>query len=117
MAVTLHERAHRFARRLVAEGRAVHDERDDWSEHQPSVDAENAFIARHGFGAYGEWHLGADDAHAPDTKAHWKYPFGDFERVHRCGLLAAESRAGRNKHLDVERAAHELHGLIERVED
>jgi hypothetical protein len=27
--------------------------------------------------------------------------------------LAAETRAGRNKHLDIEKAAHELHQLIQ----
>jgi hypothetical protein len=30
---------------------------------------------------------------------------GDFENVHRCGILAAQSRAGQDKYLDVENAA------------
>jgi hypothetical protein len=28
----------------------VRDERDDWSEHQPSAAQQNAFIEEHGFG-------------------------------------------------------------------
>jgi hypothetical protein len=114
VAVTLHAPGARHAKALISQGRAVYDVRDDWSEHQPSTDQENQFIARHGYEEYGKWHLGADDEHRPDTKGHWKYPYGDFERVHRCGMLAAETRAGRNKHLDIERAAHELHNLIEK---
>jgi hypothetical protein len=30
-----------------------------------------------------------------------------------CGVLSAESRAGQYKHLDVERAAAHLHGMID----
>jgi hypothetical protein len=112
MAVKLHEAGHRFAKRLIAEGKAVYDDRDAWSEHQPSTEEENRFIASHGYAEYGKWHLGADDEHPADTKGHWKYPYGDFNRVHRCGLLAAETRSGRNKHLDIEKAAHELHLMI-----
>lgn len=33
--------------------------------------------------------------------------------LHRCGLLAAESRAGQYKDADIERAAHKLHELME----
>jgi hypothetical protein len=113
MAVKLHEAGRRFAQFLIAEGKSVRDERDAWSEHQPSTDEENRFIEAHGIAEYGKWHLGVDSEHAADTKGHWKYPYGDFERAHRCGLLAAETRAGRNKHLDIERAAHQLHLKIE----
>jgi hypothetical protein len=113
MAVKLHEAGRRFAQSLILEGKSVRDELDAWSEHQPSTDEENRFIEAHGIAEYGKWHLGVDNEHAADTKGHWKYPYGDFERAHRCGLLAAETRAGRNKHLDIERAAHQLHLKIE----
>jgi hypothetical protein len=33
--------------------------------------------------------------------------------VHRCGLLAAESRAGQYGYQDIESAAAHLHGMIE----
>jgi hypothetical protein len=113
MAVVLHAPGARHAKTLISRGLVVLDGRDDWSEHQPSSAEENEFIARHGYPEYGKWHLGADDAHPADTKGHWKYPYGDFARVHRCGLLAAETRAGRNKHLDIQRAAHGLHDLMD----
>ena len=48
-----------------------------------------------------------------DTKGRYEFPYGDFEKVHRCGVLTAESRAGQYKHLDIENAAAHLHGMIE----
>jgi len=37
MAVNLHRAGFDHAKELVGEGKVVLDERDDWSEHQPSV--------------------------------------------------------------------------------
>jgi hypothetical protein len=113
--VRLHRSAYEHAQALIKEGKAVLDERDDWSEHQPSADAENRFIEEHGWAEYGKWHLGVDDEHDEETKAHWKFPYGDFEQVHRCALLAAESRAAQNDYDDIAKAVHHLHGLVEAV--
>ena len=49
------------------------DERDAWSEHQPSTQQENDFIAAHGFAEYGKWHLGIDDEADEDTKQRYKF--------------------------------------------
>jgi hypothetical protein len=91
----------------------VFDERDAWSEHPPSTQAENAFIAEHGYTEYADWYLGIDDAEPEDTKAHSKFPYGDFAAVHRCAVLSAESRAGQYKYFDIENAAAHLHGMID----
>jgi hypothetical protein len=48
-------------------------------------------------------------------KSHWKFPYGDFENVHRCGVLAAESRAGQRKYGDIESAAAHPHGMLEAI--
>jgi hypothetical protein len=114
MAVKLYRPAYEHAEKLIDEGKAVYDDRDAWSEHQPSADQENAFIASHGIKEYGKWHLGVDDEAAEDTKAHYRFPYGDFRMVHRCALLSAEGRAGQYKHLDIEEAAHQLHTMIEK---
>jgi hypothetical protein len=113
MPVKLNQRGYDHARSLVEAKRVVADERDAWSEHQPSAADENAFIAEHGWGEYGQWFLAVDTDATPETKGHYKFPYGDFEKVHRCALLAAESRAGQRKYADVERAAAHLHGMIE----
>jgi hypothetical protein len=58
MAVRLNNRAYEHAKRLITEGKFVYDQRDAWSEHQPSASKENEFLERHGFFEYGKWYLG-----------------------------------------------------------
>jgi hypothetical protein len=116
MAVKLNETAFEHAQGLVNEGHLVVDERDDWSEHQPSTAEEDRFIEKHGMREYAKWHLGIDDEEAEENKGRYKFPYGDFKQVHRCAILAAESRAGQYKYADIERAAAHLHGMIERRE-
>jgi hypothetical protein len=113
MTTRLNQRAFAHAKERIIAGRFAYDERDAWSEHRPSAADENDFVRRQGFREYAKWHLGINDDKAEDTKAHYSYPYGDFEKVHRCGLLAAESRAGQYKHQDIENAAAHLHGMIE----
>jgi hypothetical protein len=57
--------------------------------------------------------LGNDDEEGEQTKGRYKFPYSDFTKVHRCGVLTVESRAGQYKHLEIERAAAHLHGMIE----
>jgi hypothetical protein len=45
----------------------------------------------------------------------YKYPYGDFAGIHRCGVLAAESRAGQRKHADIKDGAAHLHGMLDAV--
>ncbi len=115
MAVKLNRKGFEHAQELVKKGKVVYDERDAWSEHQPSAQNENEFIRLHGFGEYGKWHLGIDDAEPEKVKARYKFPYSDFEKVHRCGVLTAESRAGQYKHFDIEKAVVHLHGMIEEM--
>jgi hypothetical protein len=115
MAVKLNKIAVQHAEQLIHDGEVVYDTRDAWSEHQPSTQEENEFIRLHGFGEYAKWHLGIDDSEDPENKRSYKFPYGDFENVHRCALLSAESRAGQYKHFDIERAVAHLHGMIEEL--
>jgi hypothetical protein len=108
MSATLYRKGYEHAHELVERGQVVRDQRDDWSEHQPSTEDENDFIRRHSMDEYGKWHLGIDPNEPADTKAHWKFPYGDFKKVHRCAVISAESRAGQYKHLDIEKAAKKL---------
>jgi hypothetical protein len=110
--VRLHQDAFDYARELIKQGRVVADGRGAWSQHQPSAKEENEFIRLRGFGEYAKWHLGIDDAHAEKTKARYKFPYGDLKNVHRCALLAIESRAAQYKHYGIENAALELREMI-----
>jgi hypothetical protein len=104
-----------YAKELIEEGRVVHDERDAWSEDQPTAAEENEFIAKHGWAEYAKWHLGLDESAPEDTKKRYTFPYGDFKRVHRCAILTVESRAGQYEHLDIEEAAARLHEMIDGV--
>jgi hypothetical protein len=117
MTVKLNNRAYDYAKGLIQEGNFVFDERDAWSEHQPSAQKENEFIQQCGLAEYGKWYLGINDERGADTKGHYEFPYGDFENVHRCGVITAESRAGQYKHYDIENAAAHLHGMIDAKRD
>lgn len=107
-AVTLNIGAFEYAKELIKEGQVIADGRGAWGEHQPSAEAENEFIRLHGFGEYAKWHLGIDERYPENTKRRYKFPYGDFKDVHRCGLLAARSRATQYRYYDIEDAAGRL---------
>lgn len=113
MALKLNERAFAHARSLIERGQVVQDDRDKWSDHRSSARAENDVISEHGFAEYGRWYLGIDEEEDEESKSRYKFPYGDFERLHRCGVLAAESRAGQYKHFAIERACAHLHGMLD----
>ncbi len=60
------------------------------------------------WGRYGEWFLAVDPDAAPDTKAHYKYPFGKVGVVYRSGLIAVRQRAGQQGAAEVFEAAGRL---------
>ena len=110
MAVKLNSRSFDFAKRLIEEGRYVFDDRDAWSEHQPSAEREDEFIRVYGIREFARWYLGMDTEVSAETKGAYKFPFGDFSRVHRCGVSSAESTAGECP--DIEDAAVHLLALM-----
>jgi hypothetical protein len=109
----LNKPAYKFAQELAKNRMFVADEKDAWSEHQPSVREENDFIKNFGLNEYSKWHLGIDESMGPEMKGRYKFPYGDFEKMHRCGVLAAENRAGQYHYHDIESAAAHLHGMID----
>jgi len=104
--------AFNYAKELISQGHMVIDGKGAWREDQPSTEAENEFIRLHGFGEYAKWHLGIDDRFSENTKRRYKFPYGDFKNLHRCGLLAAQSRARQYKYSEIEDAATQLRALI-----
>lgn len=113
MTIEVNQPALRQARALVREGKVVRDERDDWSEAAPSAQQENDFIEREGWTEYSHWHLGIDKSENAETKKAYSFPFGDFRKVHRSGVISAESRAGQYDHVEVEKALKSLLALID----
>lgn len=113
MAVQLNEEAVAYAKQLIHEGTFVADDKDAWSEDQPSTEDENDFIDAHGYDEYGKWFLGINNEASEETKERFEFPFGDFKKVHRGGLIAAEVRAGQYKHAAIEKAAKDLREMID----
>jgi hypothetical protein len=113
MAVKLNQAGLTKAKSLISGGDVVRDDRDNWSEAAPTADQENTFITKHGFEEYSKWHLGVDASEPEDTKAHYSFPFGDFHKVRRGGVISAESRAAQNKHEDIAKASKTLLNLID----
>jgi hypothetical protein len=108
MSIKLNKTALKHARQQIKDNRVVRDVLDDWSEHAPDAEQENAFIKTHGFAEYAKWHLGEDEVKRPDIKGRYSFPYGDFERLHRCGVIAVEIRAAQNDHDDIADAARAL---------
>jgi hypothetical protein len=110
--VHLNENAFAFAAQLINEGHLIADGKGAWSKHRPSADQENEFIRLHGFGEYAKWHLGIDERYPENTKRRYKFPYGDFKSVHRCGLLAVKARAHQYGYIEIENAAADLERAI-----
>jgi hypothetical protein len=111
--LNLNEDAFAFAVQLVQQGHFIADGKGAWSEHRPSTDEENEFIRVHGFSEYAKWHLGIDDRYPENTKRRYKFPFGDFKNVHRCGVLAVQSRAAEYRYSEIENTAAQLREKLE----
>ena len=114
MSIELNQPALRHARALIRDGQVVRDERDDWSEAAPTAEEENAFIEKEGWTEYSHWHLGVDRSENHDTKKAYSFPFGDFAKVHRSGVISAESRAGQYDHDEIRDALKSLLDLIDK---
>jgi hypothetical protein len=107
----VNEGAVKKAKALIRDGRVDMD--SDWSEAQPSADDENRYRDSHSWDEYGEWFLAIDSEASEETKDRYNFPYGDFKKVHRDGVIAAKQRAAQNDHSAIEKAADELLTLID----
>ncbi len=103
---SVNDRAVARAKRMIDARQYVLD--SDWGDVQPSAEDENAFLARHSWEDYAEWHLGLTEGANDETKARHAFVFGDFRRVHRTALIACVYRAAEWRHKAIELAAHDL---------
>lgn len=106
MAIKVNPAGIDYAKELIQKHEYVKD--SDWGEAQPSRERENKFIDRNGYQEFGKWHLAIDTEAGEDTKSRYKFPYGDLQRVHRSGVIAAKQRAAEWDHGDVLEAAEML---------
>jgi hypothetical protein len=102
----LNEAAVAKARTLIDGRQYVLD--SDWGDVQPKASDQNAFLDRHSWDDYAQWHLGLTEGAHDETKARYAFVYGDFRRIHRTGLIACVYRASEWRHKDIELAAHDL---------
>lgn len=110
---TLNDAAVAHVRSLIDARQYVLD--SDWGESQPDADAQNAYLERHSWAEYADWHLGLTEGANDETKARYAFVAGDFRRVHRTALIACVYRASEWRHKDVELAAHDLLQHLDQV--
>jgi hypothetical protein len=111
--IRLNHVAFEFAAQLIKQGHAINDRTGGWGEHRSPADEENEFIKIHGFAEYAKWYLGIDDRYPQNTKRRYKFPYGDFKNVHRCGLLAIQARARQYGYGEIQQAAAELERAVD----
>ena len=100
-------------RAAVERARALIDKKQyvlnsDWGQVQPKAAEQNAFLERHTWAEYAQWHLGLTRGAPDETKARYAFVYGDLRRIHRTGLIACVYRASEWRHKDIELAAHDL---------
>lgn len=99
------------AKKLITAGQI--DLKSRWNkETEPTTQAADQFITENGWQEYAKWFLAVNPSVREDEKQRYEFPIGDFKKVYREGVIAAEKRAGQYKHLDVENAAKGLLQLI-----
>ena len=110
---TVNRRAVTHARRLI-DARQLRPEQRLGRGPASSADDENAFLEKHAWEEYAEWHIGRTEGATDETKARYAFVFGDFRRVHRSGIIAAHYRAAEWRHKEIELAAHRLLQYLDR---
>jgi thymidylate synthase ThyX len=102
----VNDEAVEFARQLIDRG--DYDDETEWSKAAPSADEANEEIDADGYDDFARWHLAIDTEASEGTKGRYRFPYGDFTKVNRAGLIHAKQRAAQNDHDEIEKAADDL---------
>lgn len=89
--------------------------RSEWNQAQPNAAARDAYLKKHSWEEYAEWHLGLTEGARDHTKARYAFICGDLRRVHRMALIASVYRASEWRHKEIELAAHDLLQLLDSI--
>jgi HK97 family phage prohead protease len=100
-----------YAKELINAGKV--DNNSDWDF---SAEDGNKLLGDDNWGNYGKWFLGVDENSEPETKGHFKFPFGKDGKVYRKALSAIRQRASQFKHTEIFDAAGELFELLDTEE-
>jgi hypothetical protein len=90
MVYTLNRMSFEFAQKLIKRRLVVIDRDNDWVDHKPSHTRRQAFLETYGPVEFGKWHLAEDEDAAARSSKRFALLIGDFTRMHRCALIAAQ---------------------------
>jgi hypothetical protein len=107
----VNEQAVDHARRLIRAHQYVLQ--SEWGKVQPGPAEQNRYLKTHSWEEYAQWYLGLTEGAKDETKARYAFVYGDFQRVHRMGLIASVYRASEWRHKEIELAAHDLLQLLD----
>lgn len=110
MGLKVNQAGVKYAEMLIMEGRV--DKKSEWSNTRPTTEEGDVVIEEKGWEKYGKWFLAINDEIPEEEKKHYEFPYGDFKKVYREGLIAAKHRAAQYKHLEIEKAADQLIRMI-----
>jgi hypothetical protein len=113
MVYRLNRMAYEFAQKLIKNHLIVIDRDTDWIDHKPSRTRRKAFFEEYGPVEFGKWHLGEDEEIVERSFKRFAFLFGDFAKIHRCALIAAEPEA--RKLDDIREALARLQAQLEAV--
>lgn len=113
MAIKLNPVALNHARQLLDDGSYVIN--TEWGKNEPTPEEEERFLDQHGLEAYGLWYLGVDTDEPADSKAHYKFPYGNFQKLHRSGVVAAKRRAEKEKDAEIVEGADTILDIFDRM--
>lgn len=108
MAITVNSKGMANARGLIAAGKI---NEGAWSFSAADGDQ---LLGDDDWSEYGRWFLAVDSAADPETKDHYKYPFGKGGEIYRRGMISAKSRAAQQKLTAVADAADALLQAIDK---
>jgi hypothetical protein len=115
MVYTLNRMSFKFAQKLIKDELVVIDDDNDWVDHKPSRTRREAFFEDYGPVEFGKWHLGEDEDIAERNFKRFAFLIGDFTRMHRCALIAAQLETGTRN--DIRDALGELLAQIEALRE
>lgn len=113
MALRVNTRATAFAEDEIGAGH--YRTNTLWNDVRPSDSAAERFRAASRPDDYARWFLVEDTAVPADSPARFQLPIGDFNSIHRSGLMAARDYAEQHGLDDVAEAADELVFFFDRI--
>ncbi len=112
MSIDVNRDAFEYARQLIEDGRYVLDDKSDWDQVNPDADHQKNFIRDRGMKDYGNWHLGVKVGGSYNERSVYSFPYGDYHKLYRSGLLAVQEQAAQYHHGAVEQAAKDLLAML-----